>query len=117
MNKLVLALLVATMVSLPVAVTAAPENSSVLLAQRGEGSPNTRSGGDSSDELRAFYQKEMTALKKEIAAMRQEMTAMRNEMMAMKGGAMSGGAMKGDAMKGDAMKGDAMKGDSMMKKP
>lgn len=81
MRRAIALVLLATLSAIPVQSAFAsplPE----LIAQ--EGNANTRSGGDTDAELRAYLDKEIQNLKAEVAAMRKEMEAMHKEMDGMK---------------------------------
>jgi cell division protein FtsB len=79
MRRVVVFVLLATLSALPMqGVFAAPQ----LIAQ--EGNANTRSGGDTDAELRAYFERETKILEGQMAAMHKEMDAMHKEMDAMK---------------------------------
>ncbi|UFP94930.1 hypothetical protein [Gloeobacter morelensis] len=78
MRPIGLPLLLAAALAAPLSPVFAADTP-LVVAQR-ESSPNPRSGGDTSDELRTFFEKEIAALRSEMAALRSEMSAMRAEM-------------------------------------
>jgi hypothetical protein len=79
MRRVIGFVLLATLSALSVqGAFAAPQ----MIAQ--EGNANTRSGGDTDDELRAYFEREVKILEGQMAAMHKEMDAMKAEMAKMK---------------------------------
>jgi cell division protein FtsB len=79
MRRAIALVLLASLSVLPVqGVFAAPQ----WIAQ--EGNANTRSGGDTDAELRAYFERETKILEGQMAAIHKEMDAMKAEMAKMK---------------------------------